>query len=555
MTIAAAGVIVAGMILMTLTSPEPNDQAFSASTSTSTTTTSIAEIEPLIDLENFSVEQISRGEPLQWESTLSVVEGYPIALLQHRDMIYAFATNTPNFSSFDSGGLRAWRSRDGLTWESLGEVIAEGYVIASVTSTDQGLMALETNPDGPGFTVWHSTDGSKWEPDEVIVEDLNELTSVYPYATGATDDLLVVAGTIETDVHSILEEKLGDLAAFGWGTDVVGNEVSFTLYGPLGSPLTRISAEELGLDEEERQMILDTNSAANDATADVWVKVGAAEWQRTTIPNAHWIDSFTTTPDGDLVAHGWRPANPTSWTTSDGLEWQNITPSTGRYVYGRWGDLLVAQGPNGGMSVLVSAEGQDWEEIGPAEHFPREIDWWVSGLAAGPGGIAVTVAGWDPTLQQPAPEIEPASISGEDGTLIIDFETGEYRLETADDTHTWSITGATMPGVEVDLDRAMVRFSEPETDETMAEFPLEEVINAEDELVYVEPPDSGGYDAFAFTPDGVEWTIQTLDDVTATDFYLLAVTDTHVIATGLASGGYFNSSSAPGFGVWTAAIP
>jgi hypothetical protein len=553
-TIALGLVVVAGLTLITLTSPNPDDEAASATTTTSTTTTTIAEIEPLIDLENFSVDQITRGEPFAWESSLSVVEGFPIALLNHQETIYLFATDRPNFSGFDTGGLRAWRSRDGLTWESLGQVISGNSDIWPVTSTDQGLLALETSPDGPTFTVWRSEDGSAWEPIEPVDEDLSEAVTVYPQAVGGTDAVLAVAGRIEVNGQSILGERLGEIAAYQWDTIVMSDEVVFNLYGPFGR-LAQITGEELGLTNAERQMFFDANTDTNEVAPYIWVKVGADDWRRTTIAGAHWIDTFATTPNGDLVAHGWGPNSMSSWTTPDGIEWHQLPPTTPHYLEVQWGDQVVAARSNGEAALLVSADGADWEDFGPGEHFPREIDWGVGGLAAGPGGVAVVVNGWKRNQEQwPEPLVESPSITSDDGTLTVDFASGEYRLDTGDGTHVWS--GTSVRGIDVDLDRAMVIFSDVESDEILAEFPLEKIIGAQNEVIYPVPEDSGRYDAFAFTSDGEDWTIQTFDEVLGSSpFHLLAVTDTHVVATGLPASDYFDPSSPPGFEVWTASIP
>jgi hypothetical protein len=553
--VAGLVIILGFFVLGVLTSPGPG--AVEATASTSTTTTSLAVVEPPIDLENFTADQLARGDPLDWESSLRVVEGYPLALVEH-DGLYVFATEAPNFSGFDTGGLRAWRSNDGIAWEPRGQVIAERHTIASISSTEQGLVALGSQPGHSGFTVWRSEDGSNWEPEEVALENANEMTTFYPTAAGGVGSLLVVAGDVQVDWLAPLREKLGETVDYGWGVEVVGDEIQFTLYGPVGWRLAAVSGDELGLSEEERDVIKDFYSGIGDDTADLWIKDGDSAWQRTVIPDAHWIDRIGTTPAGEVIAHGWGSLGPRSWTSTDGLNWEAAPPPAHPYLNERWGDdNLVAPNPNGGHSVLVSSDGLEWEDIGPADSFPAPFQWWTNAIAAGPGGIATTITGWDESTQQPferTTDPDGVRLTNEDGTLIIGSQSGKYTLEMGDQTYHW--LAAQLTGVEVDLDTGSLRFLHPETGDPLTSFPLEDIYEAQAELFTLDLVNSSEYHVFGFTSDGVEWTIQSLDDFgSGNTFNLLAVTGTHVVATAVDRAAFYDPSSAPGFAVWTAAIP
>jgi hypothetical protein len=555
--IALMGIVIGGLTLVSLTSPDPEAVAPTTSAPASTTTT-IPELRPLIDLENFTLDQLTRGPQLDWNKTLSVVEGYPIGLLSHDDMLYVFSTEVPNFSGFESGGLRGWRSVDGVTWEPLGRVIGKAHSVTSVSSTEQGLILIEQPKEG-GLSVWRSEDGVSWETQRVEVEGLNEMTSVYPQATGGTDEVLLVAGNVYVDIYAVLDEKLGEIARYGWEPRVIADEVRITVYGPLG-PLAELSAEEAGLSEEERRMIVEANSTPDQAEATVWVNSGGPDWQQTVIPDAQWLDRFVTTPEGDVIAHGWGATAAKSWISRDGVNWDETPGPVHHYLDVRWGDRLVAPSSTGGLSVSVSADGEDWETIGPGDHFPNRISWWMRAIGAGPDGLALIVEGWDDRLQveEPTVTVEPATITGPDGTLTIDFEANEYRLETQAGERTWSGLSMTRAGIGVNLDAGTIEFFDSESEAFLAAFPLADLMEAQEQGTHIgaRQDDFLGYNALAFTSDGEEWTIQSLDELGSGEMvHSLAVTDTHVVVTAMNAAGFYDPDSPPGYEVWTAEIP
>jgi hypothetical protein len=367
---------------------------------------------------------------------------------------------------------------------------------------------------------------------------------------------LVVAADVQVDWLAPLREKLGEMVDYGWGVDVVGDEVQFTLYGPVGWHLAAVSGDELGLTEEEEKSITDSYFGDGDATADLWIREGDSDWQRTAIPDAHWIDRIATTPTGEVIAHGWGSLGPRSWTSTNGLSWEAAPTPTNHYLNERWDDNLVAPDPNGGPSIRVSSDGQEWEDIGPADSFPDQFQWWTSATAAGPGGIATTIVGSDETSRpfERTTDPEGVRLTNEDGTLIIGSPSGKYTLEMPDETYHW--LASTLDGVEVDLDSRSLRFLDPETGDPLTSFPLEDIYQAQAELFTIDLGDSTGYAVFAFTSDGAEWTIQSLGDAgSGNTFSLLAVTETHVVAAAVDPAAFYDPSSAPGFEVWTAAIP
>lgn len=554
MSVGLLAVLVGGLLLVSLTSPDP--EAIEPARSTSTTSTTLADVEQPIDLENFSVDQLARGEPVEWQPSLRVVEGFPIALLTHDDSLYLFATEVPNFSGFERGGLRGWRSSDGITWESLGQVIANSHMIRSVSSTGQGLVALGADLDQQGFGIWASEDGTDWTTHQISIEGTNDLTTVYASTAGGTDDILVVSGFVEIDYLAPLRDKIGEIGDYGWGADVIAGELHYTLYGPFGWPLATVLAEELGLSEEDQEIISEAVSSHEDSTSEIWVRQSNSDFQRATLPEASWIDRIGTTPEGEVIVHGWGPLGASSWSTPDGVDWEELPRPSHHYLNERWGETLIAPSSSGGLSILASSDGEEWEDIGPEENFPGSIQWWTPALAAGPGGIAMSVEGWDEAKQpfETIMDSQQVSVSNADGTLSIDHRSSQYTLEIQDRSYTWSVTAQNR--IEVDFETASLLFLDPESGEPLTSFPLEDIMNAERELFAEAPGDANRYGVFAFTSDGDGWTIQSMEDLSPDHFiHLLAVTDKHVVAAGLDGVGFYDPSSPPGFEVWTAAIP
>jgi hypothetical protein len=365
-----------------------------------------------------------------------------------------------------------------------------------------------------------------------------------------------VSAVAEIDYLAPLRNRIGEIADYGWSADPFGDELHFTLYGPLGMPIAAVSAEELDLSEEDQEMITEALSAHDDNTPEIWVRQDDSDFRRATIPEASWIDRIGTTPDGEVIVHGWGSMGAISWSTTDGVDWEELPRPSHQYLDERWGETLIAPSSSGAISVLMSPDGEEWEDIGPVENFPGSIQWWTAALAAGPGGIAMSIEGWDDSPQpSPTPrDSHLVRITNRDGTLSIDQQSSRYTLETRDSTYTWSFTNR--DGIEFDLDTAMLRFLDPESGEPLTSFPLEDIMNAQREAFSVEREDTNRYGVFAFTSDGEDWTIQSMEDLSPDYFiHLLAVTDKHVVATGVDGVGFYYPSSPPGFEVWTAPIP
>lgn len=557
--LAAGGLLLGFLLLGSLSARGP--EAVASSTSTSTTTTT-EPIEPPLDLDDFSVSQISRGEPFAWERSLAVDDGYPVALFEHEGWIYLFASD----SSFErsEGGLWGWRSVDGADWEPMGEVITEPHLISQVASTGEGLVAVGRDQTNREPTIGRSVDGIDWIFEELPVEDLEPFTSVYPTAAASTDTLLVVAAQITFDIYDTLQERISqshdfDPGRYGWDVQVVGDVVEVAFYGPLGFPLDVIAAEELGLSPEEIKALVAGYQSGNWASL-VWSKSGDGGWVQSEMLDSFSVESLSVTPEDNVVAFGYGSTSASTWTTRDGEHWEP-TDSRGPYRVHSWDERLIGPSDSGRASVLVSEKDGSWNDIGPGQLFPYELSWHIEGIGAGAGGIATIVRGWDQSASfEPAESFEPVTLTSNGTTLALDFYAGSYTLETADGStqHRWSMTGITPKGVVPDLDRGVISFHDQETGDFLASFPIDEIFEAQNEYWsrYSGSESIDRYVAFAFSGDGADWSIQdagaALGDIWVSH---LEVTETRVIAAGIVDTQFYDPTAPPSFAVWSAAIP
>lgn len=489
-------------------------------------------------------------------------DGYPIALFDHEGWIYLFSTERPDFGGYEQGGLRGWRSVDGASWEPLGQVIGERHAIRQVAPTGQGLVAVEALTDGTGFALWQSANGVDWTVDEVSAEGLAPGEGLSPMAAGGSDVVMVVAAHTHVDVYGRLRERLSeqggaelDLASLGWGVEVVGEDVEFPLYGPLGFPLLVLTAEDLGLSPDEVEAVI-ADSRGRDPTVVIWSRTGEAAWQKAEIPGASSIEAIRDRRDGGVMAFGYGRTGFTTWYSTDGLDWVEAEAFRGPYRIDDWRGRLVGPSDTGRPTVVAMAEDDSWEDIGPAEHFPNELDWSISATGAGPAGVVAAIIGWDMNAFSEVELGDPPQLTSQGATLTLDLSAYSYSLETADGAnYRWSMSEATPEGLSVDMEAAAIVFHDPDSGRALASFPIEDISKAQNSY-WAGRGFTAPHQAFAFTPDGSEWIIQDGkaigEDI---EVMFLEVTETHVVAAGINGEAVFDPNLSPGLGLWSAPIP
>jgi hypothetical protein len=547
--LAAVGVLVGGLIFGSLTTPEP---AAIEETSSSTTT---APLEKPVDLENFTIEQIAVGEPLAWSKETAFGGSYLNSVVEHRGWTYLFGS-TYSWWEGKGGALDAWRSDDGVTWESLGRVIDEPHQILSVVATERGLMGLEVGQAGQPTRLWLSDDGIGWTSNDLPAVDTDPHVTAWPMAVGATDRLVVVAVSAQYDPSRLFEERLAeqlgstvDLSDMGVDWDLSSNGVRFTVWGPLGFPLYEATATEIGMSDEEIERI--RTGMTPESTVRLLANSDDTGWQVADI-DAEWIESITAAPDGALVVLGHGAYGPRTWRSYDGLRWEETGPADGPSQVTPWGDRLIGVADNGRPETMVSVDGETWEGTHLVDHFPLGLGWWPSVLAAGSGGVALTVEAWleSPTIVEP---LEPTTVERDGHTFTIDPEKGEIRLDREKDTPL--IWRQYSDWLVADLSGPSLTLMDPDTGDALATFGLDELREIEETYWSVGPgTDPHRHVAFAFSPDAERWTIQdiTADLGESARISNLEVTEDLVIAVVVT---YDGLRGEPGFEIWTAPIP
>lgn len=548
--ILAIGVVTLG----TVTGTDESEPAAVA-----TTTTTSAAGPPSVDSEESSVAGVARGEPLAWEHIMSIDEGHPLAMLEHRGWIYLFVTEASDVFTAEEGGLRVWRSEQGTDWESLGQVIDRSHVISGVNTAGRALVAAERGDDGEGFRVWRSGDGARWNQEVVRVDGLTRNGVVFPTALGGNQRTVLVATTNEIDVQSLMRDRIYELLGVDVSTEQVHwrpsglhtDPIEFVVWGPLGFPLLDLDGDDLGLTDREQVMVEEQLMGA--PVNHVWVSYEGGEWNRAE-PPASWLTSFSTLSDGMMLATGHDDAGPGLWASEDGLEWVRSPRSIERIE--KWDDDLI--GVSGSLPTLaMSQDGDQWERIGTLEGWPGGLRWGVSELAAGPGGLAASVY-HVPNVEVHIEATDPGPVTIGDGEagLTLDFSNGSYTLDTGGFTRTWSMGLTRPPEVSVVLPDGVIAFHRPSTGELLATFSFGDLYEAQDVFWSSRVTDLTDHRAFVFSEDGGDWVIQDVASLMGDlEIRLLGVTGTHVVATAVNPSDPFASGDSPGFEIWSARIP
>jgi hypothetical protein len=532
LVIAVLALAMGALTMGALTSPDP-EAAVTTSTTTTTTTTPL---DPPIDYDNFTVDQIAVGAQLDWRKVAQIRGGWRSDLVSQLGLLYLFTSSRVSINR-EPIGLQTYRSLDGSNWEDLGAIATDGFVVG-VAATPFGLMAIESNPLDGSVAAWRSTDAMDWERTVIEQEDRN--VTFFSNAIGANGSLVVVAGNTYDDGSSILEKKLADyglgvdLQSVNWEIDSFGEDAEVHIYGPLGLPALSIPTSELGLTDEERQLV--QQEMAGDGNTVVWSTDDGVTWVRSSIEGMDWVSSIAPSPDGGLLAFGTDSAGQGAWRTHDGVSWEKLPFGlrVGRAT--RWRDQLVGLGSQGLPEVFLSSDGETWDPLGLADEFPRRISWFPTEIATSNAVIGVTIQGYPPgsvreTIEAPTPVV----LERNGTTLTIDLDRGAIEFDDGESIRSWHLYGSsdnTDPeGLVVDLVGRTVTFLDSAGQELVT-FGFDELMRAQSDYILSTYGRDFTFEALAYTQDARSWAIQDLDeafgegtqviDLIATPFTLMA---------------------------------
>ena len=536
-----------------LTSADPEPETVAARAST--TSTPIEELERPLDLENFSVDQIAIGEPLEWERAAGIDGVFARQMVSHEGALYLFGS----FQDWWDPGPAAtivFRSVHGRNWESLGTVLETEHPLGPVVSTPQGMIGIVEGESD--FTLWRSDDGVAWQSELVEVDESLPHSIINTGALAANEEGTVLSVNRQVDVGELIRERLRaaganfDLSQLGWGQSYVDKEVRLIVTGPLGIQLMQLTAEDIGLTDQQIDELI---TGGGETEVSLWIGRDGHKWETRAMPGVSWIESLTF--DGQrLLAIGDTRTGRSTWASEDGgLSWTEIRMTNGDpYNVTRWGKRYVGLELGPGVDVRVSDDGSTWEAMGIDEHFPHRFDWSGWGLTAAEGGIAFLadgnrdLGGAEPTA--------PSVLTDDDATLRINSSSGNIELFSDGETFIWGMwSDQPQDGIEVDLEAGQIHFRHPETGERLASFGIDELGEAERGFGQLPETSDEHFQALVFSSDGESWTIQD----TETDFgesmrvLSLTVTNETVVALVLSWRNVYESE--PGFEIWTAPIP
>ncbi|HEX5695622.1 MAG TPA: hypothetical protein VFZ15_04515 [Acidimicrobiia bacterium] len=530
--------------------PPSDAEAVAVTTTTTTTpTTSTAVDDPIPRV----------GEPLSWQPAGSIEDTWPLSVVEHQGLLYLFTTDGIDFESRVGNGLDAWVSEDGSSWEPRGSVVPPPHQVQSVISTSRGLMAIGASGEDGSPRVWMSTDAGLWSEAELPIDgsDVPAGSRTYLHAPWAGDELLLVFASTYVATEQILLDALPEAVRpatgrYRYGMDWGGDPFQISVQGPLGIPVFSATAEELGLSEEQIELL---EGPGIVTPVMVWSSLDGETWARFEL-EASSVGAVAPNPGGGLmmVGYGMRGELAT-WTSSNGFEWVPVDAIGMPDIVVPWNDGLIGTRYSGSHPDLVHSEdGEEWESFGVDRLLAEDVSWYFGQPSAGATGAAFVAHGYDPSDQSFEP---PPVVLEKDGyTLTRDNTDGTLVLER-DDSVVLQLSphsGQVIEGVTVDFETETITFSDPETDRAHVTFTFEEIEQAETEA-YGAPGREP--QILFFAQDGLEWSVQEMGRIVGDDRAIgtLLVTERGVIAATYAFPNVpTGSPPAPNIEMWLATL-
>ncbi len=424
-----------------------------------------------------SVHEVA--DPLVWHVGPDIGALTPIGIVEYKDQVLVFATELSQRLSFGAPGLglTAWRSDDGVAWESLGTVIEPPNQLTSVAASPDGMMAVGRSSAGAA-AIWRSDDGSNWQMELLPEPGFISTNEPIPRMSASVGGVDVIVGypdfeNSERLVNGAIEKVTGaSVGEFGFSVGQDGASTEIVVRGPFGLPLMSLPADELGLSEDEMRSAF--NGGSRSLVTTVWSSADGGDWQASTLDDVA-PSSLSVTPDGKFIMTSFGPAGQRTWVSSRGVEWQNPTTRLNRpSSIVPWRRSLIGAGFEITSDLAVSNDGVIWQSIGAADLFPDNYYLNSVPISAGDDGVAATAVQFliEQDLEQPASE----AILVKDGFTLTANNAGELVLRRGDELlWTFSVRPTDPPGVLADLVERTVTFVDPTTSEPYVSFTIDEL--------------------------------------------------------------------------------
>ena len=523
-----------------------SDAVSTTTTGPPTTSSTVATTRPVVDPDDFSMDQLTNGETLEWVDAYSS-DLVSVDVLSLAGSVYVLATSPVD------GGLQGWRTSDGSTWEELGQLVPAGSQIAATGTTGDRIL-VSTSP-GPGELpeIYSTSDGVAWEVEEIPVEIDNAFAQFDTMALGGDESLTVVTGERTVNVMSVVGKRLAQIAledfeitreSISWQPS--GDDNLYKLVGPMSFVIASGRGADIGFSGQDLEML---HEPSGDSI-DLWIKPTGGVWQSSSL-NGTDVFSIASLPTGELVATGLIGQQGVGmWTSFEGLTWElagfverplSLTP---------WQDVLIGPSSGDHGDLILSRDGSTWERTGLTQNFPAVPDWFVTHVGAEDSGVVAAVQSFDFPERGPNAEFEPPAIR-RDGLTVTPNSAGiDIAVDGSDDVvySFFSTNPSIEDSLKIDLDAGTFTLFTPEGEKLLA-LTIDELWALEDEWNRIRFEAEVLGQALAFSPDTENWTIWDLRDIEEgihPDFVALAGESAIVVAS--------DGTGAPGFQVWTAAV-
>ncbi len=493
--------LVAALLLLTLVVACDDG---GAGTVTSTTGTTVAVSTTVtFDMDDFTMEQVENGQPLEWSPAVVEPDLVPAGLVALGDARFLFATRP------DGTGLRAWSSADGLAWAEINTGVPATSPVAVVGTSEDGLVVVTEGTTKAKPEVWTSADGVDWASEEIPIEYDNGLMAFTPTAVEGHGGTLLIAGETRLDATGVVEAAVREALwpayeakRFGVDVRLSPSEIQIDVLGPGGLALLTTTAAELGLDDRTQEWMREEPPSE----AAVWIRQESAGWSQAEVPGASSITSMSATQLGDIIGSGVTELGLASlWRSFDGFFWEQVPYDVRPDSLAGWVGRLVGPSAVGTLEMVVSDDGVDWGPTGLGAHFPPSMDWFVHSYGVSDRALVVAVESYDvrgtsPDAVGPDPHIRQGEVD-----IYVDPFYGQVYLFDGTQDYTWA-QGPHDETMVFDPVTETISFSRPDGS-PLATVGLDELGDLADSARAGFARFGHYFRALAATNDGAAWTI------------------------------------------------